>query len=772
MRDEINKLPIITLYGMIMFPGTLIHFDILEETSQEAVKMAMNTDQRVFLSMQKEVDEDGAGNKNHIGIVAEIKHYINLPNKTMRVLIEGVNRAKLIRSLNHESLFHIGEIEILNEEEEETIPANEKKALLRAIKEVYSQYAKEIGSIGKETLDQIISIDNINKIIDEIMLNSPLSIEQKQEILETVDIIKRYEKLLLFITDEIEILRIKKEYQRKVKEQVDKNQKEYLLREQLKLIQEELGNGKEHYIKEYLEEVDRLTASKEVKDTIKEKIEQLKNVSSNQAELANERKYLDLLLSLPWDKKTPESKDLEYAEKVLNEDHYGLEEVKTRITEFLAVRILNKGGNIPIICLVGPPGTGKTSIAKSIARALKKEYVRISLGGVRDEAEIRGHRRTYIGALPGKITNGLKNAKVKNPLFLLDEIDKVGSDYKGDVASALLEVLDAEQNYKFSDHYVEMPVDLSEVLFICTANSLRTIPRPLLDRLEVIEVPSYTENEKMHIAKDFLYKKQLKVNGLTKEQFKISDKAIMQMITGYTKEAGVRNLERHFGKLCRKVAKDIVIGGKDQVRISIRNLEQYLGKEKYTYQLANKKDEIGIVRGLAWTSIGGDTIEIEVNIMPGKGKFDITGQIGNIMRESAQAGISYIRSISSRYQIPSSFFDKQDIHLHIPEGAVPKDGPSAGITMVTAMLSAIIEKKVRADIAMTGEITIRGRVLPIGGLKEKLIAAKTAKISTVILPKENKKDVDEISTEITDGLKIEYVSHVDEVIDHALIMND
>lgn len=781
MIKETNILPIVALQGIVMFPGTLFHFDVSDEKSKRAIKAAMNKDQLVFLSMLSRSNKDDfAEDDNKIGVVSKIKHYIKLPNDTLRVLIEGISRAELLNvhgiegsiGMDKEDGYDSGKVVFIEDEGEELLSFYEKEALLRALKENFIKYAKEIGTLGKETIKQISEIESLNEIIDEISVNINLTLEQKREILATLDIIERYEKISKYILEESDILRIKKDYQIKVREKVEKNQKEYLLREQLELIREELGESGTDYIEEYIEKTDGLIASQEIKDKIKSLINKLKGFNSNSTEAAVERKYIELLLELPWDKANPESDDLEYAQNVLEEDHYGLKDVKERIIEFLSVRILTKGGEAPIICLVGPPGTGKTSVAKSIARALNKEYVKVSLGGVRDEAEIRGHRRTYVAALPGVIVEGIKNAGVKNPLFLLDEIDKVGSDSRGDVSSALLEVLDSEQNNKFVDHFVEMPVDLSEVLFVCTANSIRNIQKPLLDRLEVIEVPSYTENEKFHIGKDFLYKKQLKNNGLKKSQLKISDSAISKMIIGYTKEAGVRQLERKFGKLCRKAAKDIVVDGKDKVRISINNLEEYLGKEKYTYQQANKKDQIGIVRGLAWTNMGGDTLEIEVNVMPGKGKFKITGQIGDIMKESAQAGISYIRSVSEKYNIDSAYFEKHDIHIHIPQGAVPKDGPSAGVSMTTAMLSAIIGRKIKADLAMTGEVTIRGRVLAVGGLKEKLLAAKVAKISAVLIPKENERDIEEIDIEIKDGIDISYIRNMDEVIKHSIVMKE
>ena len=606
--------------------------------------------------------------------------------------------------------------------------------------------------------------------MDLVAANVPFSWEDAQELLEEEDLTSRYELLIYKLVKEIQILNVKEEIQIKVKERVDKNQREYILREELKLIREELGDDTMlSDADEFQQAADALEAPEEVKEKLNKEIKRFRNTMNSPAETGVIRTYIETLLEMPWDKMCEEHKDIAYASQVLEEDHYGLEKVKERVLEFLAVRALTKKGDTPILCLVGPPGTGKTSIARSLARALKKPYVRISLGGVRDEAEIRGHRRTYVGAMPGRIANGLKAAGVKNPLMLLDEIDKVSNDYKGDTFSALLEVLDSEQNCKFRDHYLEVPIDLSEVLFITTANTLQTIPRPLLDRMEVIEVSSYTENEKMHIAMEHLIPKQLDKHGLTADQLTISKKALWKMARNYTKEAGVRQLERKIGDICRKTAKEILEGKKKAVHITERNLASYLGKELFIYQMANESDEVGIVRGLAWTSVGGDTLQIEVNVMPGEGEILLTGQMGDVMKESARTGISYIRSVSKKHRIAEDFFKEHDVHIHIPEGAVPKDGPSAGITMATAMFSAITGRKVRSDVAMTGEITLRGRVLPIGGLKEKLLAAKSAGIKTVLVPKENEPDVEEISSEITRGLEIVFVSQMEEVLKLALV---
>ena len=686
----------------------------------------------------------------------------------VRILVEGEKRAELLGFVESKP-FLLAEVSLLEAEDEE-YSTEVKEGMLRAVQETYRRYAALNPKAGKEFLHQVSETKDADKLMDLIVNNLPVYYEEKQKYLEAVTIEERYEVLMELLLSEINIISIKKDFQEKVKQRVDKNQKEYLLREQMKVIREELGeDNTESDADQFLQALKKIKAKKDVKEKIKKEIDRFKNIGTNSSESAVARGYIETLLELPWDKASKDNKDLKNAAKVLDDDHYGLEKVKERMLEFLAVRNLTSKGESPIICLVGPPGTGKTSIARSVARALDKEYVRICLGGVRDEAEIRGHRRTYVGAMPGRIATGLRTAGVKNPLMLLDEIDKVSSDYKGDTSSALLEVLDAEQNSRFRDHYVEIPIDLSEVLFIATANSAQDIPRPLLDRMELIEVSSYTENEKMHIAKEHLVRKQIKKNGLKKDQLSISEEALSMVIRGYTREAGVRSLERKLGEICRKAAREIYEGNKKKVTVTKKNLEQFLGKEKYTFDMAGKTDEVGIVRGLAWTSVGGDTLEIEVNVMPGKGEFKLTGQLGDVMKESAQAGISYIRSVSEKFDIPKEFFKENDIHIHIPEGAVPKDGPSAGITMATAMLSAITKKKVRADVAMTGEITLRGRVLPIGGLKEKTLAAKNAGIKTICVPKKNEKDMDEIPGEIKNGLKIVYVETMEDVLDTAFV---
>ena len=662
----------------------------------------------------------------------------------------------------------LAEIIRFDEEVDDGLPEEAKEAMLRSIQETFGKYVVVNPKMGKELQRQLSEITDLEKLMNQLANSLPVHFEEKQKILDAVSMTERYEVLMALLLKEIEIIAIKNDFQAKVKAHVDKNQKEYLLREQMKVIREELGeDNTESDADHFMDALGKIKADKEVKEKIKKEIDRFKNISSSSSESAVARGYIETLLELPWNKTSRDNKDLKNAEQILNADHYGLEKVKERMLEFLAVRNLTSKGESPIICLVGPPGTGKTSSARSVAKALDKKYVRISLGGVRDEAEIRGHRRTYVGAMPGRIVNGLRSAGVKNPLMLLDEIDKMSSDYKGDTASALLEVLDAEQNKKFRDHYVEIPIDLSEVLFIATANSVQDIPRPLLDRMELIEVTSYTENEKLHIAKEHLLAKQMEHNGIRPEQLAITDKAMAKIISGYTREAGVRNLERKLGEICRKAARPLYEGEKEKIKVTEQNLEKFLGKEKYSFDKKNDTDEVGIVRGLAWTSVGGDTLEIEVNIMPGKGEFQLTGQLGDVMKESAQAGISYIRSVSEEYHIPKKFFQENDIHIHIPEGAVPKDGPSAGITMATAMLSAITKTPVRADVAMTGEITLRGRVLPIGGLKEKTLAAKNAGIKTICVPKKNEKDIDEISPEIKKGLKIVFVEQMKDVLDVA-----
>ena len=771
MDTMIMKMPAVALRGMVILPGMVAHFDVSRAKSIKAVEEAMMDEQKIFLVAQKDVEQENPDIEDlfKIGIIAEVKQVIKLQNNIERILVEGKERAELSAFLENPD-YLLAEIIRFDEEVDDGLPEEAKEAMLRSIQETFGKYVVVNPKMGKELQRQLSEITDLEKLMNQLANSLPVHFEEKQKILDAVSMTERYEVLMALLLKEIEIIAIKNDFQAKVKAHVDKNQKEYLLREQMKVIREELGeDNTESDADHFMDALGKIKADKEVKEKIKKEIDRFKNISSSSSESAVARGYIETLLELPWNKTSRDNKDLKNAEQILNADHYGLEKVKERMLEFLAVRNLTSKGESPIICLVGPPGTGKTSIARSVAKALDKKYVRISLGGVRDEAEIRGHRRTYVGAMPGRIVNGLRSAGVKNPLMLLDEIDKMSSDYKGDTASALLEVLDAEQNKKFRDHYVEIPIDLSEVLFIATANSVQDIPRPLLDRMELIEVTSYTENEKLHIAKEHLLAKQMERNGIRPEQLAITDKAMAKIISGYTREAGVRNLERKLGEICRKAARPLYEGEKEKIKVTEQNLEKFLGKEKYSFDKKNDTDEVGIVRGLAWTSVGGDTLEIEVNIMPGKGEFQLTGQLGDVMKESAQAGISYIRSVSEEYHIPKKFFQENDIHIHIPEGAVPKDGPSAGITMATAMLSAITKTPVRADVAMTGEITLRGRVLPIGGLKEKTLAAKNAGIKTICVPKKNEKDIDEISPEIKKGLKIVFVEQMKDVLDVAFV---
>lgn len=757
------------LRGTTILPDMIVHFDINRPRSIRSLEEAMQEEQKIFLVTQRDpaVEEPGQADLYEMGCIAQVKQIVKLPKNMMRVLVEGQQRAQLW-ALKEEEGYLLAEIEEVRPEGED-LAENAREAMLQGMRELFGSYCQENPKVSRELSSQFMELQDVELLVDQISINLPLDYEKRQKLLEAAGLTERYETLGVILANEIEVMQIRADIQRKVQERVDKGQREYLLREQLKLIREELGDDTSMLDADrFAEAAEKLEASDEVKDKIREEIRRFKNVGYNSSESAVIRGYIETLLSLPWDRESTDNEDLKRAREVLNEDHYGLEKVKERVLEYLAVRTLTEKGQSPILCLAGPPGTGKTSIARSIARALEKQYVRICLGGVRDEAEIRGHRRTYVGAMPGRLVQGLVQAKVKNPLMLLDEIDKVSSDYRGDTSSALLEVLDGEQNKHFVDHYVEIPLDLSQVLFIATANDLSAIPRPLLDRMEIIEVGSYTENEKKHIAQKHLVPRQMEANGLKKGQLILREEALEAVISGYTREAGVRTLERKIGEICRKAARKILEEKRRRITVTEKNLEEYLGKSRYHFQKANSRDEVGIVRGLAWTSVGGDTLQIEVNLLPGKGEFLLTGQLGDVMKESARAGISYIRSVADRYGIEKKFFEEHDIHIHIPAGAVPKDGPSAGITMATAVLSAVTGIPVRADVAMTGEITLRGRVLPIGGLKEKLLAAKKAGIKKILVPDENRPDVEEIESEITEGLEIVFVKQMEEVLLQAL----
>lgn len=757
------NMPAVALRGLTILPGMIAHFDISRERSLRAVEEAMEQDQKIYLVTQRNVDSEDPTQEDlyQMGIVADIKQVVRLQNDVVRILVDGISRAALLGFTGNEKYL---EAEICYcDSNADSLPDDLREAMLLGVREAFHRYAAVVGKISKELIRQIDQYEDLENLIDYVTNNLPVSYELKQQVLEAEDINDRYQVIVSLLLSQVEVISIKNELQKKVKVRVDKHQKEYVLREQLGVIREELGENADSEADEYEKKLSELDAPDYVKEKTKKEIKRFRNMSSSSSESTVERGYIETVLELPWNRMSVDNKDLDHAAQVLDDDHYGLKDVKERILEFLAVRNLTSKGESPIICLVGPPGTGKTSIARSIASALEKKYVRISLGGVRDEAEIRGHRKTYIGAMPGRIVNGLRQAGVSNPLMLLDEIDKVSSDYKGDTSAALLEVLDSEQNCRFRDHYIEMPVDLSEVLFIATANEVSGIPKPLLDRMELIEVSSYTENEKFHIAKEHLVEKQKSKNGIKKEQLTITDSALKDIIRLYTREAGVRSLERTIGKLCRKAAREIFKDSEAAVKVTKTNLKTYLGNPKYSPEKKNDRAEVGIVRGLAWTSVGGVTLEVEVNVLPGKGELVLTGKLGDVMKESAQAALSYVRSISEGYGIDAEFYTKHDIHIHIPEGAVPKDGPSAGITMATAMLSAITDRAVRADVAMTGEITLRGRVLPIGGLKEKLLAAKVIGIKTVCIPKDNEKDLEEISKEITDGMEIVPVERFSQV---------
>lgn len=771
MISDVFEMPVVALRGLTVMPDMIVHFDVSRKKSIAAVERALRGDSKIFLVAQKKVGVSDPGQEDlfEVGTIAEIKQVMKLPKNMSRVLVEGKDRGRLLQLKKQDGCLY-GTIRQLFDGPVPELADVNMEAMERGLKELYMEYAALNHKVSKEIVQTVLESESLYRTVTTVCANLPIPYEELQKILEADNLMDRYEAVCLKLANEIQILDLKEDIQEKVKERVDKNQKDYILREQLKVIREELGEDTTiSDAEEFEQAAEKLEAPQAVKDKLKKEIQRYKSGMNNPAENGVIRTYIETMLDLPWDKKTEENYDLDYAEKILDKEHYGLEKVKERVLDFLAVRALTKKGDSPILCLAGPPGTGKTSIARSLAKAMKKPYVRVSLGGVRDEAEIRGHRKTYVGSMPGRIANAVRQAGVKNPLILLDEIDKVSTDYKGDTFSALLEVLDSEQNHAFRDHYLEVPLDLSEVIFVTTANTLQTIPRPLLDRMEVIEVNSYTENEKVHIADRHLVPKQLEHHGLTKDQLHIRKSALRRMISGYTREAGVRQLERKIGEICRKAAREIYTTDKSMIRVTEKNLSKYLGKELYVEQKANDTDEVGIVRGLAWTSVGGTTLEIEVNTMPGKGEIVLTGQMGDVMRESARIGMTYIRSIAGQYGVDDKYFTEHDIHIHIPEGAVPKDGPSAGITMATAILSAVADRKIHANLAMTGEVTLRGRVLPIGGLKEKLLAAGKAGITKVLVPEENRRDVDELSSEITKGLEIVFVSSMAEVVEQALV---
>lgn len=770
MEDKKITMPAVALRGLTILPGMVQHFDISREKSIRAIETAMMGNQKVYLVTQRHPEQEtpAVADLYQMGTISRIKQLVKMPGGIIRVMVEGEKRAALL-TLFEEGPYLEAEVEEAPMQEEQ-LTDTVKEAMSRIVKEKLEEFGNANPKAVKDFIGSLLVITDLEQLLTQTANEFPWDFAVKQEMLECDYWSHLYDRIVYYLMRELEILMIKRDYQGKVKEHIDKNQRDYILREELKVIREELGDdsGTED-ADGYMEQLEKLNADKETKEKIKKEIQRFKGMPGGSQEANVLRTYIETVLEMPWKKVSRDNQDIIHAKEILEEDHYGLEKVKDRVLEFLAVRALTKKGTSPILCLVGPPGTGKTSIARSVARALGKKYVRISLGGIHDEAEIRGHRKTYVGAMPGRIADAMRQAGVSNPLMLLDEIDKVSADYRGDVSSALLEVLDGEQNVKFRDHYLEIPLDLSGVLFIATANDASTIPRPLLDRMEVIEVSSYTENEKFHIAKKYLIPKQLERNGLTEEMLSFSDKALEKIIHNYTREAGVRNLERRIGEICRKAAREFLEKKKKTVHITEGNLQKYLGKEKITFENANEEDEVGIVRGLAWTSVGGDTLQIEVNVMPGDGKLQMTGQMGDVMKESAQIALTYVRSVADRYGVESRYFKEHDLHLHIPEGAVPKDGPSAGITMATAMLSAVTGKKVCASVAMTGEITLRGRVLPIGGLKEKTLAARMAHMKKVLVPDKNRPDMAEISKEITKGMEIVFVKTMDDVVREAFV---
>lgn len=771
MPDEMLNLPVIPLRGLTILPGTTVHFDVSRKQSIAAANEAVTTGEKLFVVTQKDpvVDTPGFDDVYKVGTVVEVKQLNKMPDRIVRVMVEAKERG-IIHSYNEENSCIKGDIEIIKEPDEKITQVREI-ALLRELKDelaLYDGINHELTPVGIKNID---NQESLSGTMLQIIMRIRMDFKTKQKYLEANTLLERYEVILSFFRIENEISQVKAEIIEKVKANIDKNQREHILREQMKVIRDELGeNDAMSDIDEMVEKTKKLNADDEIKEKILKEIKRLRMSAGNPADSNVLRNYIETMLDMPWNNCTEENQNVEDAQAILNRDHYGLTDVKERMLEFLSVRVLTKNkGESPIVCLVGPPGTGKTSIAHSIAEALNKKYVRICLGGVTDESEIRGHRKTYVGAMPGRIATAIRQANTANPLILLDEIDKLGQSIHGDPAAAMLEVLDSEQNSKFRDNYLEVPLDLSKVMFIATANDLSTVPRPLLDRMEIVEVSSYTDNEKFHIAKEHLIQKELEQNGLKRSQLTISDEAINKIIKYYTKEAGVRSLDRTIAKICRKAAKIIVGKEKKSIKVTSKNITKYLGKEKFRQDEANEKNEIGIVRGLAWTSVGGDTLQIEVNTMPGKGILVLTGNLGDVMKESAQIALSYAKSVAKEYGVDSKFFKENDIHMHIPEGAVPKDGPSAGITMSTAIVSAIANIPVDRYLAMTGEVTLRGKVLPIGGLKEKLLAAKDAGMKKVLVPVKNKTDVEEFSTEITDGLKIVYVSEMTEVLKQALV---
>ncbi len=769
MSNSRNTFPVIPLRGLAILPGTTVHFDVSRKSSIAAAEEAMLNSRQLFVVAQKDPVEETPGFDGvyKVGTVVAVKQLNKLPDNIIRVMVEAVGKG-MLQSFYEEDGCHKGEVELITEEED-TLSEVEEEAFIRELKEAVRQFDAITHELSVTSLKGLMAVQNLEQLMNQIFLRLKVPYQTKQQFLEDESTMDRFATVLAFLVKENEINEIRAGIVQKVKERLDKSQKEHILREQIEVIREELGDDYLAEADEFEKKINELDADAEVKEKLLKELSRFKSYAGNAVEGNVIRTYIETMLELPWNKVTEENPDLQNAEEILNRDHYELKKVKERILEFLAVRQLTMAEKVsPIICLVGPPGTGKTSIAHSIAEALNKKYVRISLGGVDDESEIRGHRKTYVGAMPGRIVKGLKQAGSANPLILFDEIDKLGRGIHGDPASALLEVLDSEQNVKFRDNYVELPIDLSKVLFIATANDAGTIPEPLLDRMELIEVEGYTENEKFHIAKEHLIRKQFEKNGIQKSWLSITDEGINSIIRHYTREAGVRQLDREIAKICRKAASEIVKNKKKRLKVTSKNIEKYLGRKIYDIDLANEKDDVGIVRGLAWTAVGGTTLQIEVNTMPGKGELKLTGQLGDVMKESAQIALSYVRSIADDYGVKKDFFKNHDIHIHVPEGAVPKDGPSAGITMATAILSATADRKVDCKVAMTGEINLRGKVMPIGGLKEKLLAAKNAGIQTVLVPKKNQPMLDEISKEITSGMEIVLVEDMKDVLKKAL----